>query len=540
MYNVKNVEEDFNIATDNHKKKKFSIAEKIYKKILKTHPNHFETNYLLATLFLQTQRFKDAKIMFIKSIKIKSDNVDALNNFALTLNELGEYEKAIIYYKKAISIKPDYAYAYNNLGNIYKNLKDFNKSISCYIDAIKKKPDYVDAHKNLMQIYEKTNQEKNLENAISNAHSLIKGNKVPFLYEGILLFRNKKYKKAIQCLEKISFPNLDKDINKESTRVETLAKCHNMIKNYKEAFNYFVLANKFYPIQAKNVNFDKNKYIEEVKIRKDFFTNKKIDKWSNHKIKKNNKDPIFLIGFPRSGTTLLDTILRTHPNINVMEEKGIVAKLVKSINELSDGDLNILNSINESQIEKVRKDYFDARKLVTIKQDKSIIYIDKLPLNIIHVGEIYRIFPNSKFIFAVRHPCDCVLSCFMQNFKLNNAMANFLNLNDAAKLYDDVIYLWFKFKSILSINYYEVKYENLINNFERTIKSVLNFLDLPWDSSVLKYYETAKDRNKINTPSYNQVTQPIYYHAQNRWKNYNNEMSSVYPKLETWIKKFNY
>ena len=140
----------------------------------------------------------------------------------------------------------------------------------------------------------------------------------------------------------------------------------------------------------------------------------------------------------------------------------------------------------------------------------------------------------------MRHPYDCVFSCFMQNFVLNDAMANFLNLRDAANLYDAVMKLWTQYLSIFKINYHEVKYESLVKNFEPTVRSILDFLKLPWDNSVLNYSELAKKRKNIATPSYNQVTKPIYTHAEGRWKKYEKQMSNIYPILDPWIKKFKY
>ena len=128
----------------------------------------------------------------------------------------------------------------------------------------------------------------------------------------------------------------------------------------------------------------------------------------------------------------------------------------------------------------------------------------------------------------------------MQDFELNDAMANFLNLQDAAKLYNSVMNLWNEYISIFSINYHTVRYENIVKDFDNTIKSTLNFLNLPWDESVLEYYKTAKKKEKINTPSYSQVIKPIYSHASDRWQIYNQQIKNIYPILEPWIKKFNY
>ena len=236
----------------------------------------------------------------------------------------------------------------------------------------------------------------------------------------------------------------------------------------------------------------------------------------------------------------MDTILRSHPLIEVAEEQLMVEQLINSLNQSTNGKLGNIKEIENEQVIKIRKTYFKSLESQIQNKNNTKLYIDKLPLNIIYVGEIIRIFPNAKFIVSLRHPCDCVLSCFMQDFELNDAMANFLNLNDAAHLYDVVMNLWSQYTSSFSINYHEVKYEKLIENFEPTIKSILNFLELSWDDAMLEYLRTAKKRGRIATPSYYQVTKPIYSYANGRWKRYKKQTSSIYPILESWIKKFNY
>ena len=192
------------------------------------------------------------------------------------------------------------------------------------------------------------------------------------------------------------------------------------------------------------------------------------------------------------------------------------------------------------------KNFFKNAKEFTEKtlnaevNPQSKIYIDKFPLNIIYVGEIFRIFPKAKFIVSLRHPCDCVLSSFMQTFSINNAMANFLNLEDSAKLYDLVMKLWIQYTSIFPINYYEVRYENLVENLETTVKPLLKFLELPWHDSVLEFYKTAKKGPQIKTPSYDQVIKPIYSESVGNWKLYKKQITNIYPILKPWIKKFDY
>jgi len=252
-----------------------------------------------------------------------------------------------------------------------------------------------------MDIYEVTNQEKELRTAILKARTLLKDNLITKLFEGILLNRNEKFVEAKKCLETISFKT--SEINNEILRVSTLAKCYDRIGDTDKAFNYFKKANLLTQ-KTKIKNFDKNKYLQEIKIRKEFFKKSKIEKWPTLKQPDNEPSPIFLIGFPRSGTTFLDTILRSHPLIEVIEEQFMVEQLINSLNQLPNGGLEGLKEIENDQLKKIRKTYFESLESQIQNKNNTKFYIDKLPLNIIHVGEIIRIFPNAKFIVSLRHP----------------------------------------------------------------------------------------------------------------------------------------
>ena len=532
------IEETFASALKNHQDNNLEVAQNLYEKILKTNPDHFKVIFLLGTLSAQTKNFDRAKQLLQKATQIQPNNADAHNNLGSAQKETGENQKAINSYEKAIQINPNYANTHNNLGVVLKEVGKYQKAISCFEKAIENQPNFRLAHQNLMDIYEVTNQEKELRTAILKARTLLKDNPITKLFEGILLNRNEKFVEAKKCLETISFKA--SEINKEILRVSTLAKCYDRIGDSDKAFNYFTKTNNLVLQQTDVKIFNKNRYLQKIKTRRKFFTKSKVNKWSNLKLSDKRQDPTFLVGFPRSGTTLLDTILDSHPMIEVLEEKNMVEKFINSLSELPNGGLEDLENMQGDQLKKIRDTYFNSLEIAVKNKGNLKLYIDKLPLNIIYAGEIFRIFPNSKFILSLRHPCDCVLSCLMQNFKLNDAMANFFNLDDTAHLYNAVMNLWTQYISVFSINYHEAKYENLVKNLEPTIKSILNFLELPWDNSVLEYLKTAKKRDRIATPSYTQVIKPIYSHASGRWKRYIKKTSNVYSILEPWIKKFNY
>jgi Tfp pilus assembly protein PilF len=572
MNNKIDLKKYFISALQKHKEGDLESAEKLYNEILKNNSYHFDSNYLLGTLYLQNKKFEKAKIQFDKSIKINPNHAALCNNFGAALIELKDYKKAIYYFKLSIQIKPNYVQAHNNLGSIFKELEQYEKAIKCFqkciqieptfvtayynlgltfkelgnfkkaIDFFKKindlQPKNIKAYQNLMESYEITNNEKMLKETILNAKKIITASPIIKLYEAIILYNNNKFNEAKNYLSSISFNEVDK--KNEATRLITLAKCYDRMDESKNAFIYFNKANSLFS-KVKKINFfDKQRYLKSIDVRKKYFTRSNIKKWKTLKYPKINQEPIFLIGFPRSGTTLLDTILRSHPQVEVIEEKPMVKKIVESLEGLPEGGLQSLETLNINDLKKIRKIYFDFLETQIKSKSNKKIYIDKLPLNIVHVAEIIKIFPNAKFILSLRHPHDCVLSCFMQNFTLNDAMANFLNLTDSANLYNVVMNLWIQYVSIFKINYHEVKYESLVENFNPTINSILSFLGLSWDQSVLKYADVAKKRKNIATPSYNQVTKPIYSHAHGRWKRYEKEIENIYPILKPWVKKFDY
>ena len=183
---------------------------------------------------------------------------------------------------------------------------------------------------------------------------------------------------------------------------------------------------------------------------------------------------------------------------------------------------------------KMQKQYFNS---FDYKPDKLII--DKYPLNLIELGFIKTIFPNSKIILAIRHPLDCIISCVLTSFKMNDGMVNFKNIHTTSFFYNECFELLFRYFNYYEINYHTVKYENVIKNFKDEINKLINFLNLQFEESLNNYQETARKREKINTPSYDQVVQPIYSSSINRYKNFD-EIKKIKIDIKHWINQFSY
>ena len=153
---------------------------------------------------------------------------------------------------------------------------------------------------------------------------------------------------------------------------------------------------------------------------------------------------------------------------------------------------------------------------------------------------LHRVFPQARFVFAVRHPCDVVLSCFMQNFELNDWMANFRTLAETVALYTRTMDLWEAYREQLPLVVHTVRYEDVVDDFDNSVRMLCGFLDVPWEDSLRQFADKALDRGRINTPSYDQVSQPIYRGARYRWERYREYLAPYLPALQPYIERFGY
>lgn len=536
IIDIHNLKAKFLLGTVYLQNKNFNQSFKLLSEVIRLNPKFAEAHNNIGLVYKELNNLNLAKRSFVNAIDLKSDYIDAHNNLGVIYRELGDFNNAIRSTELSLKYDPNYILAYNNLGLIYKNLNSFEKSEKYFLKAIEINNKFSLAFINLMELYEKTNQLEKLSSIIAQTENLDLINSTSQFYKSNLFYKKGQFKEAINILNSIKFKISENAM--EQSRASLLAKCYDKENDIENAFNYFEIKNKI-ALKFQKKEIDKNIFINEIKDRLEFCS------YSNHQNISNIKSaykftPIFMIGFPRSGTTLLDTILRSHPKIEVIEEKPMVTKLIKSITNLTNNNLKNIYNIKEAEIIKLREIYYNDLISFTDNFNPEKIYIDKLPLNIIYIAEIIRIFPNAKFIFSIRNPYDCVLSCFMQDFKPNNAMANFINLEDAAKTYDLVLNLFFKYKSRFSFCLHEIKYENIVLDFKKEITLVLKFLQLDWDNSVMNYQIAAKKRNRIFTPSYDQVTKPLYSNAIGRWKRYKNKLNYLSPLLQPWAKKLSY
>lgn len=238
----------------------------------------------------------------------------------------------------------------------------------------------------------------------------------------------------------------------------------------------------------------------------------------------------FLLGFPRSGTTLLDTFLLGHPEVAVLEEK----QLVGAAGEVT-GPVAGLPDVSADTLAKARATYFD-RLAEHVGRGFSGLTIDKFPLDMGSAPLIHALFPDAPIIFAQRHPCDVVLSAFLQPV----GMVNFSDVRDAAEYYDAMMGIWTASLEALPLHVHTAVYEHLVQDPESVLRPIIGFLGLEWSDSILDHQATARKRGTIITPSYDQVTEPVTTQASGRWKRYRKQLEPVLPVLLPWAEKLGY
>lgn len=246
--------------------------------------------------------------------------------------------------------------------------------------------------------------------------------------------------------------------------------------------------------------------------------------------------PVFLVGFPRSGTTLLDQILSSHTQILCIEEREHFANALATI--ISDRPrLADFAQLSAEEIATARGEYW--RRVNAESDTTGRLVIDKLPLNIVVLPLIRRIFPDAKILFALRDPRDVILSCYQQRFGMNAAMAQFLELESAASYYDKMMRLFEICREKLGFDLHQVRYEDVVADLEGAARGLCAFLDIPFEPSMLGFRETALKRD-INTPSARQVIEPLYTRSMGRWRRYEAQLAPALPMLAPWAARYGY
>ncbi len=507
-----------------------------FKQATSLKPDFATTHFNLANTFQILGKFEQAVASYKQAIGLNPDHFEAYNNLGFTLSNLQRPEEAESCYKSAIALNPDYSEAYLNLGNLHYGMERLKEAVESYQKAIETKPNYAEPYLNLCELFEKTNRLDDVLKIAENGKGKVSDREDEFLFfEASILFRQECYERAGSIISKINLAALSNQ--RKTAFLKLKADWLHHQKDFDGAFNTFLAMNQNAKNSAKYRNSQPDQYYDSQKENVCELARLQNSSSFKGKIQTESFQPTFLIGFPRSGTTLLDTILRSHSKIEVIEEQPMVWAMSEKLGYSK--SVSDIENIDEDLVMSLRQVYINELAKHVDLSGKSLV-IDKLPLNILSIPLIKKVFPNAKFILVLRHPLDCILSCWMQNFNLNPAMANMVELNRIVDFYCIVMEMLKLCEQRYQMNICTIRYEDLVVNFDENISNLLAFFDLSWEREVKDYQKTALSRAKVNTPSYSQVVKPIYDSASYRWKKYEKQLLTYKPKLSFWAQSFGY
>lgn len=245
----------------------------------------------------------------------------------------------------------------------------------------------------------------------------------------------------------------------------------------------------------------------------------------------------FLLGFPRSGTTLLERALASHPGVATLSEVDHLAEVGRGFMADAKG-LDRLAQLTPPLADAARETYWRSVAATLSGNISGKVVIDKLPLHITALPVITKLFPHAKILFAMRDPRDVVFSCFRRRFQINSAMFEFLDLNDAATYYDAVMTLDRTYRGRLPLTMRDVRHETMVRNFEAEVREALVFLGLEWDPAVERFAERLPV--DAQTPSDVQLARGINADGVGQWRRYARHISPILPILEKWVAEFGY
>jgi len=450
---------------------------------------------ILSIAYQSLGKFELSVKIMEEALKKNPKNPYFLNNMGISKHKLGNFEEAEHYFKKGLDIAPDYINILNNIGNLKKDLNQVDEAIFFYKKSLLINQNLTETQFNLAAIYITLGKFNDAENHLNKILKI----DPKFTEADRLISTFTKYKEDSHHLKTMINKIKDKALNENQLMHLhfALGKSFEDIKKYEDSFINFNKANQYL---GKIVKYDIYQDINEIKKIK-----KIIGYINKIKIDKNLRQLIFIVGMPRSGTSLVEQIISSHSNVFGGGELSFLTNIMhkqildnKGLDTIDNNDLKkLLETIQEEYISKISK--IDS---------SSKFFTDKAPLNFKYIGFIKKIFPNSKIINCNRDPIDICWSNYKNYFFTSLPFSN--NLNNLASyysLYQDYIKFW---KELFTDDIFDIKYEELVKNPKEEIKNLLNFCNLEWEEGCLKHEDNLRP---IKTASWAQVRKPIYESA---------------------------
>ncbi len=534
---------------------------------LDSRPAEFHNS--LGVVLLGRAHNEEARVAFAAALERNPVDAEALNNMGNALQNLGRFDDAVLYYERAVQARENYEEAHYNMGRVLQFLRRGQAALAAFRRAVEIRPDYLKAqratggvllglgdlagaeaayraaidiqsgdaesHAALAELLERKSA---LDDALAVAEIALRhdaGNVRAALAGARCERRLGRFREGLARLDGLDLGSTG--VEPEShVRLEQAA-LQDRLGDFASAYDLYARANALALQTPRALAVDTTACQRLIQGLEDRFDKEWVDGWTPTPDPV-RPSPVFMLGFPRSGTTLLEQVLDAHPALTTMEEKDPVEMLRGRITALPGSYPAALASLAPETVEELRAAYF-SRAVQHLGGETKGMLVDKMPLNTIDAGLIFRLFPDARFILSLRHPCDVVLSGFMQLFEPNEAMIQLHTLEGAAEFYASVMGLWQHYAALLPLQVAAVRYEDLVTDFEGETRRLLDFLGLEWDEAMRDHAKRVRQR-PVSTPSYHQVMQPLYSRSIGRWHNYRFAFDKLMPTLQPFIQAWAY
>jgi tetratricopeptide (TPR) repeat protein len=479
-----------------------------YKQALKIKPDYAEAYNNMGNALKDKRSSVAAIDSYKQALKIKPDYAEAYYNMGSTLDEIGELEAAIDSYKQAIKVKPDYADAYNNMGSALRDKGDPEAAIDSYKQALKIKPDYAEAYYN-MGI--SLNDKGDTESAINSYNQALKIKpNYAEVYKNISYL--KRYKERDENFIKMQSLCLDRGSSDEQLchLNFALSKASEDLNEIEQSFNYLKMGNE---IRTKIISYDIKQDIELFSQLKKAYPSIALQST----VETSELKPIFILGMPRSGTTLVEQVVSSHSKVTGAGELIYVSRFGRSI-------ARGLIKPNDQIILGFKKRYIEALKL---RSDVKSIVTDKMPHNFLYVGLIFSAFPDAKVIHVNRNPAATCWSNYKHYFTTKGLGYSY-DLDDTVAyfgLYKDLMQFWLDH---YGDQIYNLNYEDLTINQDAETRKLIHYLELKWEDDCLS---PQKNKRAVQTASQQQVRQKIYQDSSQQWCKFKPYLNGAFDKL---------
>lgn len=549
-------------------------AIKLLRGIKPQSPQYPHALYALGTVYMRSQNHEMAEQTFLQLLKLYPDHADSWRNLGLTrfyglrrpLEAAEAFTKALdcgadpskikIYMglismhmnapDKALALFDDAGIAYphdplllNGKAQALLLLRKFHEAKLFILKFLEIEPSSVSAAYNALLLTEFLSD-------VDRTDVMAHLNRIQVAPEIALLLEAEKQEQDGDLQGALaSYQKIKTEHNQLKTRVMyAIAKLHHRLGETDLAWKAYMRANQAERESPPSVYIDPQLYLAELTHLQEGATldwAEAIHNLPKLKDKKDQPQLAFIIGFPRSGTTLTGSILNAHPDCLVTDELPALNKVIEHmVSDMGHAYPADLPNLSDKEREVLRQIYWGEHQKDQHWRPCQI-FCDKFPLNLVHVGLIAALFPDAKLIYVQRHPADSVLSAFMQDFRPNAAMIHTYDVDDCARLYALVRAAYTAQEDVLKMDVHRVRYESLVTDFNAEVKACLEVLGLPWDDRVRDFSaQEGQGSTRTLTPSRKQVSKTLYTSAINRWKRYEKHMQTALKTLAPQIKALGY